>query len=63
MTCWIHGGLSTPTATDTVCDYKVLCYLYVWYWPLTYMDNCASECEMEYDTILYTHGPSLCNEE
>jgi hypothetical protein len=42
LTCWIHGGVSIPTK-DTVCDYKVLCYLYIWSWPLTYMDNCTSE--------------------
>jgi hypothetical protein len=29
VTRWIHGGVSIPTAKDTVCDYKVLCYLYM----------------------------------
>jgi hypothetical protein len=29
LTLWIHGGVSIPTAKDTVCDYKVLCYLYM----------------------------------
>jgi hypothetical protein len=28
MTHWIHGGVSTPIK-DTVCCYKVLCYLYM----------------------------------
>jgi hypothetical protein len=29
LTRWIHGGVSIPTAKETVCDYKVLCYLYM----------------------------------
>jgi hypothetical protein len=28
LTHWIHGGVSIPTK-ETVCCYKVLCYLYM----------------------------------